>query len=1143
MTAILAFWSRVEYRSKQLAPYILLRQKPSSLDKAVLLDYISPIVPATIISATRNRDALVALASISSLLATLLLVVSTGLLGLMTVNVDTSNVPMTASDAFISHNVSLPYDTQMAFYIFDAVHNLTLQYPPGTTSSFAYQSFSDDSASEAGTLSAEIDGFFADLTCEAAVLHFGGLSSSISGVGAPYSTYNPAVVVSNVSISTDNCRVNLTLPMAESIPGKTQPIGVFEKVQCNDLGDGEDARRIAIYTMELMANSSSFEDDSQTTTEFSIPRSTQLLCRPTYSLPRLRATIDRASGTNIAASFAETSQGSSTRMINGVGIWDLVDLILTSMSTITNWDQNSFWSPEFVLARQARLDLTDDDMFEQPNLETLLPSFFTSVSAQIAKEHLMEPSQLAIVGSTSTPRTRLVVRSLSARIMEAVLIVLAIFAIGMATLCRREYLIPCDPGSIAGSAAVLSMDEQLLDHSVQSPVPKDANFSEPSWQPFALKVVPRSLGLVAIACVVITLEVLLQMSQKHDGIANVDLSQYIHYTWLYIPAFVMVLIKLFSLSLDFNARLLAPFARLRRGGTYRNALNVNYLKQLAPAALNSSVRLGQFAVTGTTFMALIGGFLTIIVSGVYDTVQVPTLRSAEVQTQDSFRGVQNISLDVANNDEAGTYAGLILEANLSYPQWTYEELVFPKLEMVHNAEAETLGSSVDTSVPCLRANLVCRYLHGLDQISASINWTDGTLNIVKPNALSGEVNAQSDVYLGGAPTVHPDDSFAWSEWGGDGNGLADPPEFDYIWGSLSGRDIQNIVILMCNENIHTVQVNTRFLLPDFTIDESRPPTPVENSSTWFSDLFLLEPYTGLPVAANSPFPDDEFFSTLVAGKGGVQLSDFSAPSSIDTIVDTIKHFHGIMRAQQYNLVVRQPPPQNASLASRRFAGTVTDNSRNRLVQHAISTRILEGLLLAMLLLGIAATFMMDTRHVLLENPCSISAMARLLADSDLLHDPSSSATTGLGTYSHLNATSSKRTESHRQQFQLGFFEGRKSHAFLGDAAALSTEENSREMRNEKPTKVFTIRAVDPLETGAGSEHHPLEGTDRSTAAMGVYAPVATDDVAAEPTSSDLAQGTDHDHAAMFANSYRSRRPDERDVRTVTEPEVEHLIRT
>jgi hypothetical protein len=1057
----LAFWSRIEYRSKQLAPYILLHGNPASIDQAVHLDYVSPIAPTTIYQAIRNRNVLVALASISSLLVTLLIVVSTGLLGLVSFQLEQTGISMTVSDSFMNKVSSLPSypGVQMPFYVYDAIHNLTLRYPAGTTASFAYQNFTSADASAADTLSAEVDGFSAKLTCEPAMLHFGGLSLTVPTGGQPYNTYEPTEDVSNVTVSLDGCEAKVTPPLYTTKIGVKQTFGQFLKVACTGGGDEETSQRILIYTMELMINSSAYADEYHLTYDYTITRSTQLLCKPSYSLPRLSVTADRASGTSTAATVVDASPAVSGRTITGLSAWNLTDFILDSLSSISPYNADHYWNPGFKLARQSRIELTDEDMFEMSTLQALLPPFFTSVSAQIAREVLTEPSQAIIDGSSTTTRTRLIVRSLSARIMEATLAVLALAAVVMAMFCPRTPSIPCDPGSIAGSATVFLLNEALFESSKKDISPADTGLPLQFWRPLVLKPTIRSLGLFTVAAVVVVLESLLQVSRKHNGITDLDLNQYIHYTWTYIPALMMVVIKLFALSLDFNTRLLAPFSRLRSGGTYRNALQVNYLKQLAPGAIISSVRMRQFAVTATTLMALVGGLLTIVVSGVYGVAQVPTQSPVQVQRQDSFRSVENITLDNTANDKGGMLGALILDQNLSYPKWTYDEFAFPELEIVRESSGRELGDFIDTTVPALHANLHCRYLTD-SQVNASVNWTNGgELNIVKPPALADYVNTQSDIYLGGTGTVSPGGVFGVSDWGGDGNGIGDPPEYAYIWGGLSGREIDHVVILMCDEDIHTIDVSTRFSLPDFSIDARVPPVPAEASSKWFTNLFLTEPYSDqLPRDPNGPFPQDEFFTLLVEGNGGIALSDLRDPTSIDKIIDTIKHFHSILRAQQYSIILRQAPAQNETLASRRYPSTMTSNSQSRLIQHAVSTRILEGMLLAMLVLGTAATFMMKTRDVLLENPCTMASMARLLAESSILDRKGGSFSTIdlLGSGSPTKATSLQE-----RVFRLDWFQPTQ-HYFAEDTAQAEShpEQAPTAAKGSKmETRAFTIRAL------------------------------------------------------------------------------------
>jgi hypothetical protein len=64
----------------------------------------------------------------------------------------------------------------------------------------------------------------------------------------------------------------------------------------------------------------------------------------------------------------------------------------------------------------------------------------------------------------------------------------------------------------------------------------------------------------------------------------------------------------------------------------------------------------------------------------------------------------------------------------------------------------------------------------------------------------------------------------------------------------------------------------------------------------------------------------------------------------------------------------------------------TSYSTHRLRQNLVSTRVLQGLLIAMIVCALISLLTIDLRNVLPKNPCSIAAQASLVAGSQMMKD-------------------------------------------------------------------------------------------------------------------------------------------------------------
>lgn len=76
---ISALWTRLDYFCRLLSPWQNLKKGPVSLEKGLLLDYISPTGPVVILKSIKNRDWAVAMTGIGALLLKIAVSTSSGL--------------------------------------------------------------------------------------------------------------------------------------------------------------------------------------------------------------------------------------------------------------------------------------------------------------------------------------------------------------------------------------------------------------------------------------------------------------------------------------------------------------------------------------------------------------------------------------------------------------------------------------------------------------------------------------------------------------------------------------------------------------------------------------------------------------------------------------------------------------------------------------------------------------------------------------------------------------------------------------------------------------------------------------------------------------------------------------------------------
>ena len=148
----------------------------------------------------------------------------------------------------------------------------------------------------------------------------------------------------------------------------------------------------------------------------------------------------------------------------------------------------------------------------------------------------------------------------------------------------------------------------------------------------------------------------------------------------------------------------------------------------------------------------------------------------------------------------------------------------------------------------------------------------------------------------------------------------------------------------------------------------------------------LPPSANLPQINSSSGYLDGYFSAAVYGQDGIPESNLASAEFDEKVADRVRHVQAMIRAQQYNLCARVDIP--ADTTNPPLNATATNPNQLRLVQQPISTRVLEALLAVMLLCGLLVACLLDTKKVLPKNPCSIAALASLLADSRLVDEQS-----------------------------------------------------------------------------------------------------------------------------------------------------------
>ena len=785
------------------------------------------------------------------------------------------------------------------------------------------------------------------------------------------------------------------------------------------------------------------------------------MCTPRYNVYRGPVRIWREAGQDAVAADIQTQHLNITKDIPDVpaanllysGFQSFLHGLPTNDNSRTVATNELWWEltdAQFTGHENITRRTDWDNMAE---LTDALQSELLCLGRQVVFQNLLRSDPHQIEGTRQLVSERLFVRPLSFWLMASLLACLIIVTILLLCFFVPVAVCPRDTASIGGMAIVfaespefmilfkgsqlqtetqmaegrlggtayttstaegafkLLPQSELLPQSDPSDEPDEptSQVANPShgqigkhssiwWHPFSASWFARASVITLPISVIIGLEVVYHISTSSRGITLVDgKSSYIHYLWSYIPALIMFIIRCLFTSVEFGARIIQPYCRLREGSAPPETIFENHLRKIALFGVLDTLRKKQWALAAATVSLLLAAINPIVVSGLY-TIEAEgrTFPMNLTQTSRWNLGDPTDSGSEARVDSrAWTYTnstdydsqitgGLIIHLNLSDPQWTYNNLAFPHLALSDNPPD---AGYIDTRIPALRSQLSCAPA----QFNTEPNPPDAyyyTSNQSCPNI--GLLGASKDeVDFISSSGYFLDGSEAYENHGK----LPNCSTHSILYGKWRDGKPVETHFLNCMATVEEVDVDTRLRIPSLSIDTDFQPRVVPNSNRTAFDS-RIPPFLGIRDLQSYLFQKDPklnnvLLDALVNGINGVPAEELLKPNILGERMNAI---WGIIMAQLFNSNGREsfqdplnttwlvePATSHAPL----YEGVFHDG-RKYLVQNKVSTRILDGVLAAMVVCAIIALCMMRTKGVLPKSPCSIASVASFVAESNFL---------------------------------------------------------------------------------------------------------------------------------------------------------------
>ncbi|KAH8756681.1 hypothetical protein F5883DRAFT_352996, partial [Diaporthe sp. PMI_573] len=968
-----ALFSRVEYQSKMVAPWQNMSKKPTAASRSLLLDYVSQFQPFTIYRSLRNQDFTVSAASLVSVLLKIMIILSTGLITLSLTAVNESEIPMVLQNSFLDDDTMLKSAGTLPRYFMLGLLNDTVDYPPGISKDFAFQTV-ETSLPTTAQIQVTLDGLTNSLACEPAnlVLNEARQAGFYNRIGSTNLTITaPSCNITEAEVFGPNDADEDELPYSPLF-------GQFSQVQCDGATD-DAGNRVLVWFGQMewftdeTINSTCRRRCSGSRTRGRLIDSAQLLCSPTYDIVK----VDLAkNGTEMQTVELSRSDAAENRTLDHVTPWSIMKAHYESFSSS---DGTSIGRETFELGNKAidvdpytRIILdsqlpagTDaSSLYDLGLLERMAQSYYRQFGAIIARQSLMQTVPISTTGSALVMRNRLMVRSWSGQWMAGLAAACLVLTAMMVLMAPRRGILPCSPSALSGVAALVSHSPELLIklrdagdadekclsrllkssecqsrivHNTMSGQPqftiqdtaeldmeKDTQAFQQSRSPHAhpglLHPWTRLALCVVLFGVVAALEVTLRESKNKDGLGDVGDDTYIHYLWTSMPALLLECLVLMISSMDFTIRSLAPYIILNNVVTTDVFLDLELLDMSTPWAIYKEARLRSPGAIATTMTLLIASFFTIFSSSLFQATSLPQTSSTGLEMQSFFA---NDSLDTGDFSQSGTTSSLILEGNLSYPRFTYEDLVFPQLLPVPLKAGDSMSNSsslsTSTQIPALRARLTCR-MYDSSSISTNLTMIDPYSDIYhNPLGITVEGEtcglcpecefARNNVFM---------DTRANASYFGIGSDLnaavKSCSDYFYTWGRLdysANPPVQHVAAIGCNETIEAVDVAVEFTGADLDIDPQSPPRPLEatarNSTVLVNGSSSL--YYHIPSLASTELFSNSF-ALLTTSRFAIPLSALGDPSSDEEVAAALRFQHGVLTAQA--LHANRAPPANVS---------------------------------------------------------------------------------------------------------------------------------------------------------------------------------------------------------------------------------------
>ncbi|KIW97988.1 uncharacterized protein Z519_01572 [Cladophialophora bantiana CBS 173.52] len=892
---------------------------------------------------------------------------------------------------------------------------------------------SDTPIGDDATISGEVDAFVPTMTCKTLNVQLGtprivndtNSASAFATSSNITFTINAGDVcsqLSSVAVPADN-------PYTEILP-KHQVTGTMQQVFCGttnaSVPDSNGPKGLLFTITDISYRQTLFDNATDlaggsfiiaSDVSRMLSNMTNVFCTPSYSMTRAQITNNtRLLESNNAVSVT-LKDGASNSTLSGFSNWNAT-IVLTQASIAAqvlfgdtiNDDTISDSSAIFTLMALTRGSQNIDTLINPDAMISAAQDTSKGLLSQYAHQVLRAADDADVDGGKVTRQERrLRVNDVSVWTMASASGLLFFFCVALIFIAPRA-VVPRDPSSIAAMATMLTRSTELNRLLRKQGAPSYANQKsalagfefgtaiattdsgtrsfkivtsegepdEPTtkptmdikwWVPITATFPFLTLTLILPLGLIVALELIQRHSDDHNGFYTVADDKWTEIYSHYIPGLVMLILAAFVNMLDFNVALFTPWNNLAEGNAiHRRSVLNNILGRSPPSAFLQALRTRSLGAMLSIIAAALASLLAVIASGLY-YVQHYTVDGASI----SLTQVDSFDLQwpnsFSNDNGAAAITSLIMHQNFSYPQFTYEGLVFPKLSLNNSALTKdtltTVSGSSSHVLPAVRANLKCDVLasdsfslstekagtdsaYATDQAfitaraalpdSCQLGGSKGTDDFVlyennfelPPGGKGTFAGAQLDLLFGENATTYGNYGENRGQYISD-NPPVGCPSLAFTFGhfQLDSTDRSQVTTMVCYQEIQGLNANVTLLPNSTTIDSSHPPAVVESSiflhdnplsnssgvktfdfriqNNLAQEVTVFNGEGGTPATNPSTTNTfDIFFQAIINGSEPHDPATLAGPDNQDVLIDAINRFYRIYMAQAISANMRGP---------------------------------------------------------------------------------------------------------------------------------------------------------------------------------------------------------------------------------------------